>query len=107
MNNRIILILALLGLALGCSCSETNESLEDRKQNAILFIQQYHSASKNPVQAKLARDVLAALKSANVTTLKNPLVPTAVIVQDENQACRLHLFWIEDHPSIDAVELKY
>jgi hypothetical protein len=107
MDSRVILVVAMIGLALGCSCSKTDQSLEEKRQNAIQVIRQYHSATKNPVQAKFARDVLAALNLANVATLKKPLVATAVIVQDEKQACRFYLLWIEDFPSIDAVEFKY
>lgn len=102
-----ILVVTLLGLALVCSCSEGDQSLEGKRQYAIQVIEQYHSASKNPFMAKSAHDVLSALRSSSVASLKRPPVACAEIVQDEKRACRLHLYWIEDSPSIDSVELKH
>ena len=99
--------ISTLILVLCCSCAGRKGAVEARRQKAIEDIQQYHLSSKNPVVAKSSGTVLFALQSASIVTLKKPTVAYAVLVEDRNKSFRLHVFWIEDHPSVDAVEFKY
>jgi len=96
-------LLALLLVA----CSAGRPSVESRRKASVEVLEKHYASSTNPVLAKFAKDVLGSLQSPDHGSLEQPSIAFAVLVRDKDGSCRLHLTWIEENPSIDAIEVNY
>ena len=103
-------------LALACSCSPKVLSVEARRQNAIHEVEgvlAQNGSSNDDTVSQHARAVLDALNLANADSLRKPVVARAVFQQVLHfpsgfpvPPCELFVVWIEDQPSVIALELK-
>ena len=89
---------------LGCSSHEAR--LEMKRQFAIDRARQDFN-SRSVVFRRIATNDFVALSSANVVTLKTPQVASAAMGKDEEGEYRLWVFWLENKPSIDNIELSW
>lgn len=104
-------------LVLACSYSPKVMAVEERRQSAIhevgLHLGQ-NGASSDDTRPQLDRALLDALNSANADSLRKPVEVSAVLHQLIHfprgfpiTPCGLFVVWIEDQPSVIALELKY
>lgn len=61
--------------------------------------------SRSLIWRQFATNILSTVLSANEVTLKTPQFASAAMGRDDDGEYRLHIYWIEDMPSIDSVEL--
>jgi hypothetical protein len=104
MQIQLIGILIFLSLVF-CGCSNRNGAIEARRQYAIQREKQVYVNSQSPMIRQWGNDILAAVTSANRSSLQSPKVASATLRLDSNGQCELNVFWLEDTPSIDKAEL--
>ena len=96
--NCVIVILML------CGCQSQGDTVTARIQHNVDRCNQ-DFRSKSPIWRQFATNILSAVTSANELTLKAPRFASAAIGRDDDGEYRLHVYWLEDVPSVDGVEL--
>lgn len=102
-KTNCILYCAAVFIAL-CGCQSHNKAIEARLQHDIDRCHQ-DFRSRGLILRQFATNILSAVTSANVFTLKTPQFVSAAIGRDDDGEYRLHVYWLEDVPSVDSVEL--
>ncbi len=97
---------AIISLIFLSSCS-SNTAFNARRDFAIQLNQESLNSSKNTVRLKWSKDVLLALDSTDVKNVTNPKLASAIFAKGENGSYGLFVFWIQNVPTIDAVELQF
>lgn len=88
-----------------CGCQSHNAAVEARLQHNIDRCHQDFRA-RFPIWRRCATNILSVLSSANAVTLKTPQFASAAIGRDQDGEYRLYVYWLEDAPSVDGVELS-
>ncbi len=102
----IYISIGLALVALLCGCSTYKNSIEAKRQFAINRQQHVFIHSKSPIFRQWGTNILSMLSSADTDTLKHPHFASATIGRDRDNEYRLYVFWLENKPSIDGVELR-
>jgi hypothetical protein len=100
---RLCFAFVLLGLLCGAGC-QSRDSIEKRLQTSIEF--EHRRPKDTPAMKKASDQILAVLQSSTKSTLKTPAVGAAFMGLERNKY-RMFLFWVEENPTIDAVELNF
>lgn len=106
MKTSVVLAVGILGLTCLSGCSAGNQSVEARRDFAIRLNTVKSASITNVVQSKWTSDILSALRSANTKSINKPQIASAVLVGRKNGTYGLFVFWIENYPSADGVELR-
>ena len=99
-------IVAIVGLPLLFGCSPARQSFETRRDVAIQSAKDGLVTFTNVVPTKYNKDNLSALISIGDGIIKTPLVSSAVLVRRSGATYIFFVFWIENYPSVSAIELK-
>jgi hypothetical protein len=103
-THSICFLSCTLAFVVLCGCSTHKAAVETRRQFAIDRAHQ-DFRSRSPIFRQFGTNNLSALSSANATTLKTPRLASATIGKDQDGEYRLYVFWLEDKPSVDGLEL--
>jgi hypothetical protein len=95
-----------LAVIILCGCSGHETAVEAKRHYAINHVQQAYLNARSPIFRRWGTNILTALSSANVVTLKTPRCASAAMGRDQDGECRLYVFWLEETPSADGVELR-
>lgn len=106
MRNEFISIIGLLAIALLLGCGAGGASNENRHQSAIRYHEERLASIRNPIQAKWYKDILSRLRATKPGTISKPQVASATLLKRKDGTYGLFVFWLEDHPTVDAVELE-
>jgi hypothetical protein len=104
-SSSIILSCAIMVVVL-CGCSMHKDDIEARRQFAIDREKQVDINARSPILRKWGTNTLSVLLSTNTLTLKTPQFASATMGRDQNGEYRLWVFWLEDKPSVDGIELR-
>lgn len=99
-------VVCTLGFLILCGCSGHEAAVEAKRQYAVDRVQQAYLNARSPVFRRWGTNILAALSSASAVTLKTPRCAAASMGRDQDGECRLYVFWLEETPSADGVELR-
>lgn len=89
-----------------CGCSMHKSAVEAKRQYAIEHMRQTYLKSSGPIFRRFGTDIFSALSSANAVTLKTPRCASAAMGRDQDSEYRLYVFWLEDRPTVDGIELR-
>lgn len=103
MKVRILAVAVVFGL-LNTGCTSQQRSLDRRRLDAIELIEKHHLDRSNPFMDRQARETLNGLLSSTAESLKKPCITFAGL--NRNGALTLLVTWVEDSPSVDAVEYR-
>ena len=99
--------LGILGLGLASGCLASEKSFEAKREFAIKFNRERLASTKNEVQRKWITDILSSLTETNYNSISRPIIASAILAKGKNGNYGLFVFWIEDYPSVDAVEFRF
>lgn len=88
-----------------CACSKHNAAVETRRQHAIERAHQDLN-SRSLIFRQCGTNILSTLLSANAVKLKTPAFASAAMGRDQDGEYRFYVFWLEDTPTVDGVELR-
>ena len=106
MKKHVILTIGILALFLLSSCSADDRSFETRRQFAIQSNKEHLASTKNEVRVKWEKEILSALASADAKSISSPKIASAILGNGKSGTYGLFVFWIENYPSVDSVELR-
>jgi hypothetical protein len=99
-------IVEIVSLSVLFGCSPAGRSFEDRRDFSIQSAKDGLITFTNVIPAKYNKDNLSALMSIGNGIVKTPHVSSAILLRRSSAAYNLYVFWIENYPSVNAVELK-
>jgi hypothetical protein len=88
-----------------CGCSAHKAAVEAKRQHGIERAYQDFN-SKSPIFRRTATNNLSMLSSANADTLKTPRCSSAAMGRDQDGEYRLYMFWLDEKPTVDGLELR-
>lgn len=106
MKTTVKIIFEIVSLSLLVGCSPDDRAFEARRDFAIQSARDGLTAFTNVVPTKYNNDNLAALLSLSNGIARTPKVSSAIMVCRGAEKYHLIVFWFENHPSINALELK-
>jgi hypothetical protein len=80
-------------------------AVEAKVQFATKHVQLAYLNGRSPIFSRWGTNILMVLASVSPDALKEPQFASATMGRDQNGEYRLFLFWLEDKPSVDGLEL--
>lgn len=90
-----------------CGCRSQTIPVESKCNADIKFVRQAYVNGRSPVFKQLGTGILSAFSSGGSATLRQPRFASAAMGVDQDGEYRLYIFWLEEKPSIDDVELRW
>jgi hypothetical protein len=82
-----------------------NTSFEAKRQFSIDRARQ-DFRSRGVIFRQFGTNIFSALLSVDATSLKTPQFASATMGRDQDGEYRLYLFWLENAPSVDGIEIR-
>jgi hypothetical protein len=105
MQKKLLFCLIHISAAIAlCGCVSHDANIKKRSQFAVNREEEVYVHSRSLVFRQWGTNILSAISSAN-GKFESPTIASATMGKDEDGEYRLFVFWLEDKPSIDGIEL--
>jgi hypothetical protein len=93
-------------IVLLCGCSSRSGSIAHKRQFATNRIQHEYINARSPIYREWGTNILSALATTNNVALETPQFASAAMGRDQDGEYKFFVFWLEDRPTVDCIELQ-